>query len=140
MTFVLISAYAKRDAHTGLNVEAYYQQKECDFALAKPFKLTVYNGWPKVEIEADVITHHFDKPMAWIDKNGNFERTKDGSLKITKTICLFCPKVKSGAYAMGRSPQEQLAGWITKKLVPCEYALSDEMMETLNEEWNEVRQ
>lgn len=137
MKYNLISAYAKRTAHTGLMVTAYYQQE--GEALAKPFKLTVFNGWPRVEIDADVITHHFTTPMAWIDKDGKFERTSKGYLKLTQCVVVFCPKTKEGKYLRGYSPEEQITKLINNKLVPCAYALSEEASNTLEEEWEQMR-
>lgn len=92
MKYNLISAYAKRDAHKGLMVTAYYQQE--NKPLEKPFRVTVFNHWPPVELEADVNEYKLDGVYEY--PNG----------KRTTSIIAFSPKTKEGLYLRGFSPAE----------------------------------
>lgn len=91
--FTLVCADARRIPHTGLKVTAYYKQ-QLDNPFEKPFKLIVYNKWPPVELEADVV----EVPMGGIYEYPNGVRIS--------TIIAFCPKTKDGTYWAGYSPQQ----------------------------------
>jgi hypothetical protein len=77
-------------------VTAYYKAVPSD-PLEVPQKLTVFNKWPSIEIEADLVTHKL---------NGIYEYPNG---KRTDTVIAFCPKTKAGLYIMGYNPDEIVA-------------------------------
>lgn len=103
--FYLVCADAKRIPHTGLMVRAYYKQKPED-RYEKPRQLVVFNKWPSVELEADVI----DVPLKGVYEYPNGARIS--------TTTVFCPKTKDGTYMMGYSPKEIVArrSWYLKRV------------------------
>lgn len=52
--FKLVGAHAKRVPHTGLVVTCCYKQ-DPENPLEKPTPLTVFNCWPPVELEAELV-------------------------------------------------------------------------------------
>lgn len=91
--FYLVCADAKRIPHTGLRVVAQYRQQP-ENPLEKPQRLTVFNRWPPVEMEADVVT---------IDLDGVYEYP-DGTR--IKEYPVFAPKTRDGLYLRGYNPEE----------------------------------
>lgn len=57
--FTLVSADTIRDPHKGLITKAYYKQDPSN-QQEKPQCLLVFNRWPKVTIEAEIIEHKLD--------------------------------------------------------------------------------
>ena len=96
MKYTLISANATRKQHKGLMVTAYYKQDPSN-PLEVPQRLTVFNKWPSVEIEADLIVHKL---------NGIYEYPNG---KRTDTVIAFSPKTKDGLYLMGYNPETIVA-------------------------------
>lgn len=92
MKYTLISATATRNPIRGLMVTAYYKQNPSD-SNEIPQRLVVFNKWPSVEIEADLIIHKL---------NGVYEYPNG---KRTDTVVAFSPKTKSGSYLMGYNPE-----------------------------------
>lgn len=91
--FYLVCADAKRIPHQGLMVVAKYkQQPENPLEISQCW--TVFNRWPPVEMEADVVT---------IDLNGVYEYPN--GIRISE-ITAFVPKTKDGLYFRGCSPEE----------------------------------
>lgn len=94
--FTLIKANAVRNPHQGLVVKAYYKQ-EPDNPLEIPHTVVVFNCWPRVEIEADIIEYKL---------NGVYEYP---SGKRTDVIRGIAPKTKEGTYFSGYNPEELIA-------------------------------
>lgn len=91
--FTLVYAEARWIKHTGLKVTAYYK-KDPDCLFEKPYRLTVFNKWPSIKLEADVV----QVPMGGIFEYPNGTRID--------TVMAFCPKTTDGTYWMGYSPLE----------------------------------
>lgn len=96
MKYTLISANATRNPHNGLMVTAYYKQDPSN-PLEVPQRLVVFNRWPNVEIEADVVEYKL---------NGVYKYPNG---KRTSSVVAFSPKTKDGNYLMGYSPEEIIA-------------------------------
>lgn len=94
--FTLVAAHATRKPHQGLMVKAYYKQNP-ENPLEIPYSVVVFNKWPSVEVEAEVVEHKL---------NGVYEYPNG---KRTNTILAFCPKTQDGKYYDGYSPQQIIA-------------------------------
>lgn len=94
--FYLVGGCTKRNPHTGLVNICYYKQ-DPENLLEKPRKVVMFNRWPPVEMEADVV----DVPL-----NGVYEYPSGIR---TSNINVICPKTKEGTYYRGWSPQELVA-------------------------------
>lgn len=94
--FYIVGGSIKRTPHTGLVVTGYYKQNPQDI-YEKPRKVTMFNSWPPVEMEADVV----DVPL-----NGVYEYPS--GVRIDR-VNVICPKTKEGLYYRGWSPQELVA-------------------------------
>lgn len=81
-------------------VTAYYKQNPSD-SNEIPQRLVVFNGWPPVEIEADVKIHKLDGVYEY----PNGKRTTD--------VVAFSPKTKNGLYMLGYNPDEIIAKKLT---------------------------
>lgn len=92
MKYTLISAKATRNPIRGLMVTAYYKQNPSD-PNEIPQRLVVFNKWPSVEIEADLVMHKLDGVYEY--PNG----------KRTDTVIAFSPKTKGGLYLKGYNPE-----------------------------------
>lgn len=98
--FTLACADAKRVPHAGLMVKAYYKQHP-ENPYEKSQQLVVFNKWPPVELEADIV----DMPL-----DGTYEYPN--GLRVDNTIT-FCPKAKDGTYLSGYSPEQIVAHRLT---------------------------
>lgn len=94
--FYLVGGYAKRNPHTGLVCTGYYKQ-DPENLLEKPRRITLFNRWPPVEMEAEVVD---------VKLNGVYEYPNGIR---TNSINMMCPKTKEGLYYKGWSPQELIA-------------------------------
>ena len=94
--FYLVCADALCIPHQGLRVKACYKQNP-ENLQEKPQQLVVFNRWPSVELEADVV----DVPL-----DGVYEYPDKSRIDNMQT---FCPKTKDGTYMMGYSPEEIVA-------------------------------
>lgn len=94
--FYIVGGSIKRTPHTGLVVTGYYKQNPQDI-YEKPRKVTMFNCWPPVEMEADVV----DVPL-----NGVYEYPSGVRTDRINTIAI---RTKDGKYCRGYSPQELVA-------------------------------
>lgn len=99
--FTLVSATTTRDPHRGLMTIAYYKQDPSN-PLEKPQSTVIFNRWPTVTIEAEVIEY----PLNGVYENKNHKRLD--------SLVLFCPKTTEGLFCAGRSPAEQIGKLLTK--------------------------
>lgn len=93
--FTLVAAHANRYPHKGLEVKAYYKQDPSN-PFEIPHSIVVFNKWPPIEQEAEVVEHKLDGVYEY--PNG----------KRTNCLHLFCPKTQEGNFYMGLSPAEQI--------------------------------
>ena len=94
--FYLVGGCVKRNPHTGLVCTGYYKQDPKN-PLEKPRKITLFNRWPPVEMEAEVV----DVPLNGVYEYPNVVRIN--------SINVMCPRTKEGTYYKGWSPQELIA-------------------------------
>lgn len=99
--FTLVSATTTRDPHRGLMTRAYYKQDPSN-QQEKPHCLVVFNRWPTVTIEGEVVEFPLD---------GVYE---DKYHRKHNKLDFLCPKTKEGLFAMGHCPEEIAAKMLTR--------------------------
>lgn len=99
-TFYIVGGSVKRTPHTGLVVTAYYKQ-DPENPLEQPQRLVVFNRWPPVKMEAEVIA---------VPLNGIYVTTSGHRID---TINPICPTTvdENGrkVFWRGYSPAERVA-------------------------------
>lgn len=94
--YILVEAKATRPIHEGLKIQAWYKQ-EPDNPFEKPIKLNIFNKWPPIVIDGEMVEYKLDGIYAY--PNGT--RTRE--------IRRLCIRQKDGTFANGFAPSQQIA-------------------------------
>lgn len=97
--YYLVGSSVKRTPHTGLIVTAYYKQNP-ENPLEQPQRLVVFNRWPPVEMEAEVVT---------IPLNGIYETTSGHKIDHITPLCpTTINEEGKRVFWKGYNPEERL--------------------------------